>query len=129
MNKPINQLINKQLSRPNTSSILITCLTAVLLQACQHTPPAPTPRQTPTLILGDSMIVHLHANRFVCQSSYPMQCMNATDETGKNYTLTYNAIDGFIPNPQSYRLKIRPLIDSQTGNATGRYVLDEILSR
>ncbi len=109
--------------------IAFVFLTACLLQACQSTP-TPKPRYVPALVVGEPMIVHVDKTRVNCNSARPMQCMPITDNNSNTVYIPYNAIDGFVPQThREYKLSISPYIDSNTGQATGLYALNEILSQ
>ncbi|MDO4250833.1 MAG: hypothetical protein Q4C68_04910 [Moraxella sp.] len=59
-----------------------------------------------------------------------MQCLMVRRADGYDFGIAYDAIIGFNPaNNVNYTIRARPEFDKKTEQATGRWVLDEILSQ
>lgn len=108
-------------------------LASVTLSACQspsfvqtHTP---EPKYTPNLVAGSIQTLSINPNRFACNSALPMQCLLATNEHQQTFQIPYDWIEGFNPVQNiGYRINVRPLIDQNTGQPTGKWQLVEIIN-
>lgn len=109
--------------------VLAVFAACIGLTACQSTP-TPAPLYTPDLGYGDATTLYISAGRASCNSVKPMQCLMVRNDAGENFGVAYDAILGFNPAAQiNYTISARPEIDQNNGQATGRWLLDEILSQ
>lgn len=91
----------------------------------------------PDLILGDVYTLSISGARVACPSELPMQCMPVIAvEDGKSAYMPYNAIEGKNSDGRSfepkagvnYQVKVRPYIDNNNNQQTGKWQLVEIVS-
>lgn len=131
--KPQNDQINpEKVMKIHALKLLFLTIT-LSLTACQNRPPVPEPRYIPDVVLSHSEILEVLPYRSACHSATPMQCLlvkRAAVGNDEVFGIGYNDIIGFAPSVGTYyKIKVRQEIDQNTGNPTGLWRLDEILSQ
>lgn len=82
------------------------------LSACQQVPSnANNVAKTQVVKLGEAVQLQIEPRRVACQSTVPMQCLQATDTaTQRQFLIWYNGIDGFNHiNGFRYVINAQPL--------------------
>lgn len=117
------------------SNFIVTSLigSSMLLSACQSNPPEPEPRYVPNISLAEATVLEVLPQRTSCDSATPMQCLLVKPENTNDdaiFGVGYNHILGFEPKiGTTYKIKVRQEIDTNNGNPTGYWRLEEILSQ
>lgn len=100
------------------------------LSGCQAPQPTPTPRYVPDVVLGEPMTLVVAPYRTACTTDKPMQCLVVQAQTGEDFGIPYNAIDGFEHHVGvSYHLIARPHIDQNNNTPLGQWTLEKIISQ
>lgn len=92
------QLINRLLPAAQAAKLSLVALLGVFgLAACEHMPgSAGNVAKTQVVTLGEVAQLQIESRRVACQSTVPMQCIQATDmKTQRQFLIWYNGVDGF----------------------------------
>ncbi|MFB6349694.1 DUF4377 domain-containing protein [Moraxella sp. ZJ142] len=118
--------------RTISSVFALACL-SVALTACQSTAPKPDAWYTPALATKDSQVLEILPTRTSCNSGSPMQCLLVKPlgtGDGEIFGIGFNDIKGFEPRAGIYyKIRASQEYDQNTGELTGLWQLDEILSQ